>query len=297
MQTQQDTKTIDMVTEPRAAALPAVRKPRKPAGAASPEPASAAPTPADMVRYVMSNGGSIEQLREFMQLQREMEAEEARRAYVAAMVEFKKNPPVVVKDKKNGFINRDGEFVGYTSATIGNLTMAIIQKLAEHGFSHEFKFSQPDGMVRVTCVITHKQGHSESNGLESAPDETGKKGDIQRIGSAVTYLERYTLQGSTGIAIMDDHDDDGAAAGTIEKPDADQWCAKAMAAPAGRDLQAVWEAGKPKFDAANDTDGLVKFTAACEARKDQIMAAKAANGNKSNRLRDIVQPGQQEGAA
>lgn len=283
METKTEDKIIDIELEPREAALPAVHAaPSQPA-------AQGAPTPAEMVRYVMSSGGSIEQLREFMQLQREMDAEEARRAYVAAMVEFKKNPPVVVKDKRNGFINKDGDFVGYTSATLGNLTMTIIKSLAEHGFSHDFKFSQPDGKVRVTCIITHRQGHSESNYLESLPDETGKKGDIQRIGSTVTYLERYTLQGATGIAIMED--DDGATASKEAPPDIAQWCAKVNAAPTGKELENVWNTGAPKFEAAGDTDGMAKFYAAVEQRKADILAVRAAGAGKSSRLNEIIGKG------
>ncbi|MGH8750889.1 MAG: hypothetical protein ACREUV_04210, partial [Burkholderiales bacterium] len=46
-------------------------------------------------------GGTMEQAREMMALQKEWKAEQAREAYFAAVAEFKRNPPTVYKDKDN----------------------------------------------------------------------------------------------------------------------------------------------------------------------------------------------------
>jgi hypothetical protein len=48
--------------------------------------------------------------------------------------------------------------------------------------------------------------------MEAAADISGSKNQIQAIGSAVTYLERYTLFASYGLASKD-QDDDGKASG------------------------------------------------------------------------------------
>lgn len=166
-------------------------------------------TPADMVIYAMQNGGTIDQVREMMQLQREWEADQARKAFVSDMAEFKKNPPEVVKDKLVAFAG-----TSYTHATLGNVTQAIVAGLAAHGFSHRWDVEQlPNGIIAVTCILTHKLGHSERTRLESKGDDSGKKNAIQQIASAVTYLQRYTLLAATGIATKDQADDDGQGAG------------------------------------------------------------------------------------
>jgi hypothetical protein len=47
--------------------------------------------------------------------------------------------------------------------------------------------------------------------LTSGPDTSGSKNPIQALGSAVSYLQRYTLLSLAGLA-TEDQDDDGATA-------------------------------------------------------------------------------------
>lgn len=176
-------------------------------------PAKAQATPADIVMYAMQNGGSIDQIREFMQLQREWEADQARKAFVADMAEFKKAPPDIVKDKAVGFTNKDGSFTGYHHATLGNVTEAIVSGLARCGFSHRWDTEQAGANIVVTCILTHKLGHTERTTLSATKDDSGKKNQIQQMASTITYLQRYTLLAATGVATKDQGDDDGASAG------------------------------------------------------------------------------------
>lgn len=251
--------------------------------------ASAPATPADLVLFAMKNGGTIDQLREFMALQREWEADQARKAYVADMAEFKKNPPTILKDKAVGYTNRDGTFTGYKHATLGNVTNAIVEGLAANGFSHSWDVKQDGATAHVTCKITHRMGHSESVSMSAAKDDSGKKNQIQQMASAVSYLQRYTLLLATGLATHDQQDDDGAASESQpEAPAVEQWAAKAKAAPTMQELNAVYAAGEPKFYAANDQAGLEAFKRACNERKAEILAERGIDPTKSSRLKDIV---------
>ncbi len=202
-------------------------------------------TPADIVLYAMKNGGSIAEIREFMQLQREWEADQARKAFVADMAEFKKNPPEVVKDKLVGYKNKDGSVTGYTHATLGNVTEAIVAGLARHGFSHRWIIDQNAGGVTVSCVLTHKLGHTETTVMTARPDDSGKKNAIQQAASTVTYLSRYTLLAATGIATKDQEDDDGAGSGKpeLDTTVADEWIAKVKAAKSDAEVVKLWETG------------------------------------------------------
>lgn len=176
-------------------------------------PASAPATPADIVLYAMQKGADIAQIEKFMDLQMKWEADQARKAFVADMAEFKKSPPEVVKDKLVGYKNKDGSVTGYTHATLGNVTGAIVEGLARHGFSHRWDTEQlQGGQIVVTCILTHKLGHSERTTLSASRDDSGKKNNIQQMASTVTYLQRYTLLSATGIATKDQADDDGRGA-------------------------------------------------------------------------------------
>ena len=95
------------------------------------------------------------------------------------------------------------------------------------------------GMIRVSCIITHVLGHSEQVSLQCGADQSGKKNNIQAVGSTVTYLERYTLLAATGIAVKDQDDD----ARRSESPEPDAKGKEALEAcgslPA---LEVAWKA-------------------------------------------------------
>lgn len=170
--------------------------------------------PMQMLGHAVQAGMPIETLRELMKLKQEWEADEARKAFVAAMAAFKANPPELVKDKHVEFTTSKGT-TAYDHATLGGICAAIIKGLAAHGISHRWETAQQEGRIKVTCVLTHAQGHSESVSLHSAADDSGGKNSIQAIGSAVTYLQRYTLLAATGLAALD-QDDDGKGADPVE---------------------------------------------------------------------------------
>jgi hypothetical protein len=144
-----------------------------------------------------------------MLLQERWEANEARKAYVAAMAEFKMNPPEIFKDKRVAYKTDKGT-TSYEHATIGNVVENIVGGLALHGFSHRWILGREDGgIVTVTCVITHKLGHSEDTKLSAGLDSSGGKNNIQSQASTITYLERYSLLAACGLATKEMGDDDG----------------------------------------------------------------------------------------
>lgn len=154
----------------------------------------------------------LDRVERLLVMQRELSRQRAEREFVGAMAEFKQNPPRIVKDKAVGFTNRDGSFTGYKHATLGAVCEAAIRGLGAVGISHRWDLDQqPDGRIAVTCVLTHKGGHSTRTMLSGSPDDSGKKNGIQQVASTISYLERYTLLAATGLA-TEDQDDDGAAA-------------------------------------------------------------------------------------
>ena len=149
----------------------------------------------------------IDKMEKLLEMQERWEANEAKKAYITAMAEFKANPPKIMKDKAVKY----GQ-TSYRHSTLGNVTDLINKALGEHGLSASWITSQDNGSIKVTCKVTHVMGHSESTELSSPADNSGGKNAIQAIGSTVTYLERYTLLAITGLATYD-QDDDGVGAG------------------------------------------------------------------------------------
>jgi len=165
-------------------------------------------TPSDLIRYALDNNVEIDKLQELYALQQRWEADQAKREFVMAMAEAKADAPEIIKEKLVEF-----KTTRYFHATIGNVVTTIVPWLAKHGFSHRWSTRQENGLVYVTCVLTHERGHSETCELFAAPDESGGKNLIQALVSTKTYLERHTLLAATGLATSDE-DDDGRAGGS-----------------------------------------------------------------------------------
>lgn len=197
-----NTDTIDVQAIDTTTGLPAqpVARPLAPAPASNPYMA--------MVHTAMDSGRGIEQLDRLLDLQLKWDAEQARRAWVAAMAAFKADPIVIEKRKLVEFTTRDGDTTSYRHATLADVVDAVVAGMGRHGLSHRWDVKQETGQVAVTCTVTHRDGHSESVTMQAAPDASGKKNSIQQVASAVTYLQRYTLMAATGVAAKD-MDDDG----------------------------------------------------------------------------------------
>ena len=171
------------------------------------EPQSMAITPMTMLNMAVSQGADLDKLEKLMALQERWEANEARKAFAEALTAFKAVPISIGKDKHVSFATSKGK-TEYNHATLGNVCNVIGEELSKHGLSYRWNTVQAEGKIKVSCVLMHVKGHSESISLEASADDSGGKNNIQAIGSTVSYLQRYTLLAITGTATQE-QDDDG----------------------------------------------------------------------------------------
>lgn len=169
-------------------------------------------TPAHLLNIAIEKGADLDKLEKLMDLQMRWEQNNARKAYHEAMAQFKANPPEIGKNRHVKYQTAKGT-TEYNHADLFNVTEKISSELSKYGLSASWTTAQADKMISVTCKISHVQGHSESTTLSSSPDDSGGKNSIQAIGSAVTYLQRYTLLALTGLATREQDND---AQGAIE---------------------------------------------------------------------------------
>lgn len=204
---------LETISRPAAAPVPATQQ----GGAlASSMPES---SPFGMMLTALGRGASLDLVESAMKLQERWEANEARKAFVKAMADFKAEPLEIFKRKHVGYTTKDGDFVGYKHAELSHITDVVVPAMARHGLSHRWDLQQGGGRIVVICTITHRLGHSESVSLDGSPDSSGKKNSIQQVASTITYLQRYTLLAATGLATKDDADDDGRGAGDDGRDD------------------------------------------------------------------------------
>jgi hypothetical protein len=219
-------------------------------------------TPVELLRIAVSQNADLDKLTKLMDLQERWEKNEARKAFVAAMNAFKTNPPAIVKDKLVSFGSGERQ-TSYRHATLAQVCSAVTKGLSEHGISHRWKVDQEPDKIRVTCILTHDLGHSEETTLAGPADTSGAKNAIQAIGSAVTYLQRYTLLAATGLAAADD---DATATGTNgEVAEQIEWLQNARNT---EELAQLFKAAYAKFEA--NPAALRALVAAKNARKKEL---------------------------
>lgn len=207
-----------------------------------------------MAQMAMSQG-KIAEMKELLAMKREWDAEEARKAFTAAMAAFKKKGLVVGKDKEN-------KQYGSMYTTLGNLVNTASAVMAEFGLTVDWDIDQSSSTIKVTCVLEHEAGHSKRVTMVAEPDKSGAKNPIQQVKSAVTYLRGATFEAVTGIATSEsagiNRDDDGNGAGgydssswveairdAVDKQELDRIAADlrevtGIPAPTLRNIRALW---------------------------------------------------------
>lgn len=159
-------------------------------------------TPMSMLAKAVEGGADIDVLEKLMGLSERWEANQARKAFDEAVSAAKAAIPPIVRNATGHNAKKYADFAA--------IARSVDPVLGKHGLSYRFRTTQTD-RINVTCVLSHKAGHSEETTLSGPPDATGSKNAIQAIGSTLKYLQRYSLVQMLGLADSLD-DDDGVAA-------------------------------------------------------------------------------------
>ena len=187
------------------------------------EAKTAAQTPAipgfdpmlSMIGQAISAGQDPKVISEMMALMERAEARRARQAFDAAVSAAKGEIPPIFKDRTVDFTSQKGR-TNYRHESFAGIAKVVDPILNRHGLSYRHRSAQANGKLTVTCILSHAAGYAEETTLEAAEDHSGNKNTIQAIGSAATYLQRYTLKLALGLSTTD-RDDDGQAAGNPGK--------------------------------------------------------------------------------
>lgn len=151
---------------------------------------------------------SVERVEQMFDLYQRTRNDAARRSYNAALAEMAPSLPVIEKrGKGHGSIK-----YAKWEDIVGDINPVI----AKHGFALSFRTENlPDGKMQVTCILSHRDGHSDQTSLVAAADTSGSKNAIQSIGSTVSYLKRYTACALLNIAGKDEDTDGRLPTDTI----------------------------------------------------------------------------------
>jgi hypothetical protein len=172
---------------------------------------SRAVTPMDMIGAAIERGAGLDVVEKLMGLHERWEANQGRKAFDAAIATAKGEIPPITKDRAVDFSTSKGR-TNYRYESLAEIARVVDPILHRHGLSYRFRSKQDGQRLTVSCILSHRDGCSEETTLSAAEDHSGNKNTIQAIGSAATYLMRYSLKMALGLSVTDDDDGRGYGA-------------------------------------------------------------------------------------
>jgi hypothetical protein len=155
-------------------------------------------TPASLIAQAIEKGLGVAELEKLMGLQERWEANQARKAFFQAFTDFQASAPDIRKTKEVAFKDTKYKF-----APLSEICRQLSDSLKKAELSYRWEITDDEKTLRVTCLVSHIDGHTERTTMQAAPDTTGSKNSIQARGSAIEYLKRYTLIGALGLSTTD----------------------------------------------------------------------------------------------
>lgn len=171
-------------------------------------------TPMQMLAIAVSQGADIAKLEKLMELQERWEKNQGRKAFEVAVSGAKSEIKPVLKTREVDFTTQKGR-TNYKYEDLAQIALEVDPILSKYGLSYRHRSQQNGKTLTVTCILSHRDGHHEETTLSADNDESGNKNSIQSVGSAATYLQRYTLKLALGLAATRDND---GRTGKTEKP-------------------------------------------------------------------------------
>ena len=171
-----------------------------------------------LLQLAIEKGQDVEVL---ARLLREERDDQRRRAYFEALAKFQRERPRLVKSRD--VTDRGGKRL-YKFLDLDGILTAISPTLADCGLTPSFDSETSDGRVKVTCKLSHVDGHHETASFTSEiPQSSGAPLTApQRTGQSITYGRRYSLIQILGLTDAEDDNDAAGAVETISREDAEQ---------------------------------------------------------------------------
>ncbi|WP_454917350.1 ERF family protein [Xanthobacter sediminis] len=212
---------------PTPAPVPAVRSPRQAPARRATARSSAKSDAGSILGAIMQAASNpqidADKVERLMKMYREIVADEAKRAYLAAFPAMQAELPVVnqngqieIREKGTAKVIQSTRYAKWE-----DINEAIQPVLGKHGFGLSFRLSvAADGKQNVTAVVSHNEGHQEETTITLMHDSTGSKNSVQAVGSTISYGQRYSARALLNFQsrAREDRDDDGQAAGGHEEP-------------------------------------------------------------------------------
>lgn len=193
----------------------------------------------------------VAKLERLIEMQERILKYNAKAEFEAAFAQMQGELPEITE---RGEIKVDGGEVRSKYARFEDIIEVVRPILQRHGFTLRFRNETlANGQLKIIGVLSHRSGHSDEDSFECPPDVSGKKNNIQAMGSTRSYGQRYTTISLLNI-VSRGADDDGKKAGQKAPQDViapagfQDWfdALTAVADNGTADLEKMWSATDAK---------------------------------------------------
>lgn len=150
-------------------------------------------------------------MRELLDMQKEIMADQAKRDFNAAFLALQSELPVIRRDGKIVIPPKDGKAGQSTPyATFNAINDVIRPLLRKHGFTLSFS-TEPVGERLLVRGLLEGHGHERTTAFPLPAETSGSKNNVQVWGSSMSYGKRYCTVALLNIvsAAPEDRDTDG----------------------------------------------------------------------------------------
>lgn len=179
-----------------------------------------APPPSNMLQViaaaVMDPRCDTEKMRALLDMQRDIEERDAKKAFTRAFNALQAELPVINKDGMidhgEGTTAKGNKKLKTRFATYPNLNRIVGPLMKKHGFTFSTSMEpDPSGAMIAVSTLSHVEGDSRKTHFRLTADTTGSKNNQQGWGSSQQYGMRYNMIALLNIVTeaKDDADNDG----------------------------------------------------------------------------------------
>jgi ERF superfamily len=163
--------------------------------------------PEALIAKGIEHGISVEGLERLLAMRERLKAEQARSAFVHAVAQFQGACPIIAK----GAVVRDkAGKERYRYASLESIVKQVGPLLRASELTYRIDTRIEEGQATALiaiCIITHRDGHSESSEFRVPIDRDSFMSEPQKFGAASTYAKRYAFCNSLGILTGDQDTD------------------------------------------------------------------------------------------
>lgn len=173
----------------------------------STEPQNAAGALQGLMQAVIEKGGDAAgvaaALKDLVVLYREEQDRAAAREFAHDFAEFQAECPPVPKTSTSKGANEPGAKFTYTYAELDEVAATVGPHLHKRGLSYTWDSEVDAGIVKATCTLRHRNGHSISAKFQAPIDASQRMNETQKYASALTYARRQSLVQVLGLTTTD----------------------------------------------------------------------------------------------